>query len=107
MAEKVSIPVIFKIGAHGVDQDVLGAVELLAESDIPAVHINVWDTSAGSAGLQMISALRGKCEFLIAGGGIKNSEDVRRVLAAGADAVAIGTAAMDQAQLIGRIQNHI
>ena len=107
MAEKVSIPVIFKIGARGVDQNVIGAVEIMAESGIPAVHINVWDTSTGAAGLQMISALKGKCEFLIAGGGIKNTEDARRVIAAGADAVAIGTAAMDQAQLIGRIQKSL
>ena len=107
MAEKVNIPVIFKIGADGLDQGVIGAVEIMAESGIPAIHINVWDTSAGAAGLQMISALKGKCEFLIAGGGIKNTEDARRVLAAGADAVAIGTAAMADAELIGRIQKSL
>ena len=104
MSEKVSIPVIFKIGAHGLGQDVIGAVEVMAESGIPAIHINVWDTSADSEGLRMISALKDKCEFLIAGGGVRNTEDARRVLAAGADAVAIGAAAMDDPELIGRIQ---
>ena len=107
MVEKVSIPVIFKIRTHGVNQDILGAVGLLAESGIPAIHINVWDTSAGSEGLQMISTLKDICEFLIAGGGIKSTEDARRVLAAGADAVAIGTAAMDEPELIGKIQKSI
>ena len=107
MAEKVDIPVIFKIGARGVDQDVIGAVELLAESGIPAVHINVWDTSVGAEGLQMLSALKGSCEFLIAGGGVKNTEDARQVLATGADAVAIGTSAMNDPALIGRIQKSL
>ena len=107
MAEGVSIPVIFKIGAHGLDEDVIGAVGIMAESGVPLIHINVWDTSAKSAGLRMVSALKGKCESLIAGGGVKNTEDARRVLAAGADTVAIGTAAMDDPKLIGRIQQSL
>ena len=107
MSKKLSIPVIFKIGAHGLDQDVIGAVEIMGESGISAIHINVSDTSAESAGLGMISAVKGRCEFLIAGGGIKDTDDARRVLAAGADAVAIGTAAMDDPDVIGRIQKSL
>ena len=107
MAEGVSIPVIFKIGAQDLDEDVIGAVGIMAESGIPAVHINVGNTSAGAAGPRMISALKGKCGFLIAGGGVKNTEDARRVLAVGADAVAIGTAAMHDPELVGRIQKSL
>ena len=107
LARGANVPVIFKIGGSGLDEEVVGAVEILSESGISMVHINVWDTSEGSEGLQMVSALKGKCGFLIAGGGIKDSADARRVLAAGADAVAIGKAAMDDPELIGSIQKAV
>jgi dihydroorotate dehydrogenase len=41
---------------------------------------------------------------LIAGGGIQNIDDARRVLDTGADAVAIGTAGMKDPGLCGSIQ---
>lgn len=107
LVEALSIPVIFKIGAEGLDQEVIGAVEIMAESGIPCIHINVWDTSKGSAGLDMVSALKDKCQFLIAGGGIKSVEDARRVIDAGANAVAVGTAAMHDPELIGKIQKEL
>lgn len=104
LAAAVSIPVIFKIGADGPAEEVIGAVEVMAESGVPIIHANVWDTGAGSDGLAMVSDLKGKCEFLIAGGGIATAADARRVLDAGADAVAIGKAAMEDPGLIGRVQ---
>lgn len=107
LAQAVSIPVIFKIGAEGVEEDIIGAVEIMVEAGIPIININVHDTTAGSEGLRMISALKSKCELLIAGGGVKNIEDARRVVAAGADAVAIGTAAMNEPGLMGRIQKSL
>ena len=107
MAQAVSIPVIFKIGAHGPDQETIRAVEIMSECGIPIININVHDTSDSSPGLEMVSALKGTCQFLIAGGGIRNASDARRVLSAGADAIAIGTAAMDDPQIIGSIQKSL
>ena len=107
MAEAVNIPLIFKIGAEDSDEETVGAVEVIAEAGVPIVHINVEDSSSGSPGLETISALKGKCQVLIAGGGVKNTEDARRVLAVGADAVAIGTAAMHDPELIGKIQREL
>ena len=106
IVEAVSIPVIFKIGAGDVEETV-GAVDCLADVGVPIVHSNVWNTRAGSDGLAVLAALKGRCPFLIAGGKIENVEDSRRVLAAGADAVAIGTAAMKDPDLIGNIQRKL
>lgn len=107
LAQAVSVPVIFKIGAHILDEQTIEAVEIMSESGIPIVNINIHNTSPSSPGLEMVSALKGKCQFLIAGGGIKDVEGARRVLSAGADAVAIGTAAMRDPLLIGNIQNSL
>ena len=107
IVESVEIPVIFKIGARGVDEEVLGSVDRLTQAGVPIIHINVWDTREGAEGLDMVSALKGKCELLIAGGGVKDIEDARRVIAAGADAVSLGNAAMKDPHLIGRIQRQL
>ena len=107
MVTSLDIPLIFKIGVEGSAEETSGAVEVMAEAGVPIVHINVEDCSSASPGLETLSALKGKCQFLIAGGGIKTAEDARRVLAAGADAVAIGTAAMHEPELIGRIQREL
>ncbi len=56
---------------------------------------------------RMVESLRGVCECLIVGGGIHDLAGARRVLGAGADAVAIGTAAMKQPALCGRIQREL
>ena len=99
----VTIPVIFKIGLTD-PEDTLGAVDILADTGIPAVHINVVETHTGSQGLRFLNQLAGRCQCLIAGGGIRNLEDARRVLDTGANAVAIGTAAMEEPGLCGSIQ---
>ena len=101
--DAVSIPVIFKIGQRG-PEDTLAAVETLAKLGIPVVHINVGAGAPGSEGLQTIGRLRGVCACLIAGGGIGDAKDARRFIQAGADAVAIGRAAMRDPALCGRIQ---
>lgn len=99
----VDIPVIFKIGTEAGD-DVRGAVDIMVDCGAPVVHINAGSTDAGSAGLDVVSALKGRCPLLIAGGGIADLQGARRALAAGADAVAVGTAAMKDPTLIGTIQ---
>jgi len=102
--EAVQIPVIFKIGCRD-SCDAIGAVDIITAAGVPAVHIDVVDTHAGSAGLSMIRQLKGKCRLLIAGGGVTDIAGAQRVLRAGADAVAIGTAAMKDPDLCRRIQD--
>jgi tRNA-dihydrouridine synthase len=99
----VTVPVIFKIGLTD-PVDTIGAVDILADTGIPVVHINLRETHSGSKGLHFLEQLTGRCQCLIAGGGIQNIDDARRVLDAGANAVAIGTAAMKDPGLCGSIE---
>jgi len=103
IVEAVSIPVIFKIGLHGLDETAR-AVDVMTNAGVPIVHVNACDTSPGSPGLEALGTLKRRCQFLIAGGRVKDAEDARRVLAGGADAVAVATAAMEDPKLIGAIQ---
>ena len=102
----VTIPVIFKIGLTD-PVDTINTVDILADIGIPIVHINVKETHAGSEGLEILKQLTGKCQCLIAGGGIQNIDDALRVLESGADAVAIGSAAMEDPNLCGSIQRDL
>ncbi len=97
------VPVIFKIGLKDT-ADTFGAVEVMAEAGAFFVHINVGSTGPGSAGIKAVGQLKEKVPFLIAGGGIEDVEGAKRVLSAGADAVAVGTAAMKDAGFCGRVQ---
>lgn len=100
----VDIPVIFKVGASDTP-DTEGAVEVISAAGVPIIHINVEDSQEGSEGLAMLGRLREKCRVLIAGGGVRDIQGARRILRAGADGVAIGTAAMEDPQLCGKIQS--
>ena len=106
IVEAVRVPAIFKLGMDDTP-DMLGAVDVLIEAGVPVIHMNVRCVDEGSAGLQMIRRLAEKEVVRIAGGGVKDVADARRVLAAGADAVAIGAAAMKDAGLCRRIQGKI
>ena len=101
--DAVDIPVIFKVGANDTP-DIIGAVEVISEEGVPIIHINVEDSYEDSNGLVMIKELQGKCTILIAGGGVKDIKGARRILQAGADGVAIATAAMEDSGLCGTIQ---
>ena len=101
--EAVHIPVIFKVGAYDTP-DTVGAVEVIGAVGVPIVHVNVENTDAGSEGLAMVTQLREMCSVLIASGGVHDIEGAQRTLEAGAGAVAIGTAAMEDPELCGRIQ---
>lgn len=103
VASAVSIPVIFKIGAVDAEETA-GAVDVVVDAGVAVIHANVNDTRPGSPGLDMLAMLRDRCSFLIGGGGVKDAKGARRVLAAGAQAAAIGTAAMKDPGLIARIQ---
>ena len=100
----VKIPVIFKIGNYDTP-DTVGAADVIGTAGIPILHVNMVNTDIGSEGLARLEQFSGKCSFLIAGGGVKDIQGARRVLRAGADAVAIGTAAMKKPCLCGNIQN--
>ena len=104
IAEAVGIPAIFKIGSHGRDET-LGAVEVITEAGVPIINIRLWETHAGSDDLAMLPALRERCECVIAGGGVDSVSDARRLLDAGADAVAIGAAAMEDDSLVEQVQS--
>ena len=99
----VDIPTIFKMGISA-STDPAGTVDTIADAGGPIVHVDVGHTSTGSSGLAWLGQLKGRCEFLIAGGGVRNVEGARRALTAGADAVAVATAAMKDPNLCGRIQ---
>ena len=101
--DRVSIPVIFKIGLTEPGETV-DAVHTLASTGIPVVHINIRQSQPASKGLDVLGGLSGVCQCLIGGGGIQDIQGARRVLAAGADAIAIGTAAMKDPALCGHIQ---
>ncbi len=91
-----------KFGVSGGD-DAEEAVEVMAAVGVSIFHINVGD-AAGEHGSQVINRLRRRGRVLIIGGGIRTSQQACEVIAAGADAVAIASAAMDDPNLCGRIQ---
>ena len=106
LAGAVSIPVIFKIGFAGLSETG-PAIETMAGSGVPIVHVSIGNCDPDSEGLKALGNLADLCDFLIAGGGVKNAEDARRVLGAGAGAVAIASAAMKDPTLCGRIQRQL
>ncbi len=103
MAECVSIPVIFKMGAYDPEETV-GAAGVIGDAGIQMLNVVLHDVRPGSAEYALLPELKKQCDFLISGGGIQTVEDARRFIDAGADAVAIGNAAMNDPGLIGRIQ---
>jgi len=103
MAECVSIPVIFKMGAYDAEETV-GAAGVVADAGIRMLNIVLHDVRPGSAEFGLLPKVKEHCDFLISGGGVQTVEDARRFVDAGADAVAIGSAAMRDPGLIGRIQ---
>ena len=79
------------------------AIAELLDLGVEIIHANV-GAAAGGRGLDVIRRLERSVSFLIAGGGITTAEEAQRAIDAGADAVAIGTAAMHDPSLCGRIQ---
>lgn len=99
----VSVPVIFKIGLTD-PVHTSSAIDIMANNGVPVVHINLRETHSGSRGLNFLKTIKGKCKCLIVSGGIRNIDDARRVIDNGADAIAIGTAAMKDPSLCGTVQ---
>ena len=72
-----------------------------ADAGIRVLNVVLHDVRPGSAEFGLLPQVKEQCDFLISGGGIETVEDARRFIGAGADAVAIGSAAMKDADLIG------
>jgi len=103
--DSVSIPFIFKLGAL-MGPDVPETVDILSELGVPIIHAAAGST-AGSEGLAALEKLAKRCGFLIGGGGVDDVESARRILATGAGAVAVASAAMKDATLLGRLQSQL
>jgi tRNA-dihydrouridine synthase len=95
-------PFIAKVGLSRMP-DAEQAVGELVSAGVPIVHANV-GTAASARGEEVIRQLRKHGAFLMVSGGISKVEQARRALAAGADAVAVGTAAMENPGLCGQLQ---
>jgi len=102
LSESLKIPVIIKTGLSGGSESV-ETVKTMVDSGVAIAHI-AFGNAAGSRGLAAVGEVARACPFLIAGGGIDDADGARRVLDAGAGAVAIAGAAMHDAGLCGRIQ---
>jgi len=98
----VDRPLIVKISASDAP-DSLGAVEQMVGVGVKIVHANVGH-AVDQYGVTLIRRLHEHCPFLIIGGGIRTSEHAHAVIEAGADAVAVATAAMTDPTLCGRLQ---
>lgn len=102
----VNIPVVFKIGFTS-PAETAPTIEAIAASSVPIVHMSIGNCDPDSEGLKALGKLASLCDFLVAGGGVTDLADARRILDAGAGAVAIASAAMKAPTLCGRFQNHL
>lgn len=100
--EALSRPFIAKIGFTRLP-DAEEAVGEMAAVGVRIIHANVGQVTAPE-GRARITRLKAHSEFLIAGGGIASVEDAVAAIEAGADAVAVGTAAMEDPALCGSLQ---
>ena len=106
IVEAVNIPVVFKMGFTSL-VETAPTIEAIAASGVPIIHMSIGTCRAGSKGMGALGKLASLCGFLIAGGGVKNTDDARRILHAGAGAVAIASAAMKDPTLCGLIQSQL
>ena len=100
--EALTRPFIAKIGVAGMP-DTDEAVGEMVDAGVRIIHANVGDVTA-PRGQDVIRRLKRHGAFVIAGGGIRTAAEARAALGAGADAVAVATAAMDDAGLCERLQ---
>ena len=99
--DATSLPFIPKLGIGSPDAE--QAIDVMAELGVEIFHVNVGDAPS-DRGAQAIARLRSPGRTLIIGGGIRTSEQAREVIAAGADAVAVASAAMADPNLCGSMQ---
>lgn len=105
MVSAVRVPVIFKIDGSDADE-ASAALDTIAEEGGEAVHVasGAFGTPAGA---DLAATFASRCGFLIVGGGISTTPQARRLLDAGAGAVAVCSAAMRDPELLGRMQTEL
>ncbi len=104
--DEIKIPVIFKIGAFD-NPDIFDTIGRIKDEGISMIHLNIESCRKGSKGISFLRKLDKEDLFLIAGGGIKDLKDALIVLDAGADAVSIGTAAIEDPGICSSIQKSL
>jgi len=100
--DALSRPFIAKIGFTRLPDAEQAVAEMVA-AGIHLIHANVGRVTAAE-GRERIRRLKAHGGFVIAGGGIGSADDALSALEAGADAVAVGTAAMKDPTLCGKLQ---
>ena len=100
--QALSRPFIAKIGFSRLP-DAEQAVGEMAAAGVHLIHANVGQVTTDE-GRDRIRRLKTHGGFVIAGGGIGSADDAVSALEAGADAVAVGTAAMKDPTLCGKLQ---
>jgi tRNA-dihydrouridine synthase len=100
--DRLTRPFIVKVGFPTLP-DAEEAVGEMASVGVRAVHANVGDVRSAE-GRRLIRRLSRHGVFLIVSGGIRSPAEAEAALEAGAGAVAVGTAAMADATLCGRLQ---
>jgi TIM-barrel protein len=98
-------PFILKPGSVWHDY-IIESVHIAAQLGTPILHANLglaFDTEA----IETVKELSRVFDFVIAGGGITGLDGARKVLAAGAGAVSVAKAAMQDQGFIQRLQNEL
>ena len=103
--DAVSVPFIFKLGFID-EPDAIKAVDILSDVGVEIIHA-VGESSPRSTGIRNLTKLARRCDFLIGGGGVTDVESAKRILSAGAQAVSVATAAMEDPTLLGRLQKQL
>ena len=106
MLKKITVPIIFKIGAFD-NEDIADSVEFLKDLGISFFHINIMGSLPGSEGLRFLDSIKKNGLFIVSGGGVTDIERANSILEHGADAVAIGNAAIKDPGICGNIQRKL
>ncbi len=106
LKDNLELPLIIKLGIFD-NEYVMDAIKIINDCGFNLFHINFERTKNDSPGLELLGKVKNERIFIIAGGGIKNTGDVLRVLDKGADAVSIATAAIKYPDLIKSIKNEL
>jgi len=104
LLKKITVPLIFKIGAFD-NEDIADSIGFLKDLGVRIFHINIIDNLPHSKGIGFLYGLKKEGLFIIAGGGINDIDGAKRILEHGADAVAIGNAAIRDPGICRRIQD--
>ena len=106
LLKKISVPLIFKIGAFD-NEGIKPAIKFLKKLGIRIFHINITSCLPDSRGMGFLDSLDKEGIFIIAGGGIKDIYGAREILKQGANAAAIGSAAINDPDIIRKIQSKL